>query len=99
MSLDVKKIKKAMIYWFSEAEGGRKKPPEGMEYYPTVELEDGSTWGLAVKFDRTNPAPDEMTDDCEVCFLFDHAPHHLLRSSAEFILCEGPHKVAAMVIR
>ena len=47
-------MKKAIIYWFSEEEGGRKKPPAGTEYYPTIELEDGSTWSLAIKFDRTN---------------------------------------------
>ena len=91
-------MKKAVIYWFSE-EGGRKKPPAGAEYYPTIELEDGSTWSLAIKFDRTNPTQNEMIDNCEVCFLFDHAPHHLLSSNAEFIICEGPHRVGAIVIR
>ena len=40
-----------------------------------------------------------MIDYCEVCFLFDHAPHYLLSSNAEFIICEGPHKVGAMVIK
>ncbi|MCI9188698.1 MAG: hypothetical protein HFH84_03555 [Lachnospiraceae bacterium] len=35
-------MKKAIIYWFSEAEGGRKKPPAGTGYYPTIVLEDGS---------------------------------------------------------
>lgn len=90
---------KAIIYWFSEEDGGRKKPPTGEEYYPTTELEDGSTWSLAIKLDRENPTHNAMIDNCEVCFLFDHAPHHLLRSSAEFILYEGPRKVGAMVIR
>ncbi len=92
-------MKKAVIYWFSEAEGGRKKPPTGAEYYPTVVLEDESTWSLAIKFDRTNLTNNEMIDNCEVCFLFEHAPQHLLKSNAEFILCEGPHKVAKMVIK
>lgn len=59
---------------------------------------DGSRWFLAVKFDRENPLQNEMEDNCEECFLFDSAPHHLLKSSAEFIICEGPHKVGAMVI-
>lgn len=92
-------MKKAVIYWFSEAGGGRKKPPTGTEYYPTIELEDGSTWSLAIKFDRTNPTDNEMIDNCEVSFLFEHAPNYLLISNAEFIICEGPHKVGAMVIR
>lgn len=92
-------MKKAVIYWFSEAEGGRKKPPTGTEYYPTVELEDESTWSLAIKFDRTNSTDNKMIDNCEVCFLFEHAPHHLLSSNAEFIICEGPHKVGKMVIK
>lgn len=92
-------MKKTIIYWFSEAEGGRKKPPTGTEYYPTIVLEDGSTWSLAIRFDRKNPTQNEMADDCEVCFLFEHAPHHLLSSNAEFIICEGPHKVGAIVIR
>ena len=56
-------MKKAIIFWFSEAEGGRGKPPAGEEYYPTKQS------------------------------------HHLLSSNAEFIICEGPHKVGAMVIR
>lgn len=92
-------MKKAVIYWFSEAEGGRKKPPTGTEYYPTIELEDESTWSLAIKFDRTNSSNNKMMDNCEVCFLFEHAPHHLLSSNAAFILCEGPHKVAKMIIK
>ncbi len=92
-------MKKAIIFWFSKEEGGRIKPPAGETYYPTIELEDGSTWSLAIRFDRQNSRQNEMIDDCEVCFLFEHAPHHLLSSNAEFILCEGPHKVAAMVIR
>ncbi len=92
-------MKKAIIYWFLEAEGGRTSPPAGTEYYPTIELEDGSVWSLAIKFDRTSPTENEMIDNCEVCFLFEHAPHHLLCSNAEFILCEGLHKVGAIVIR
>lgn len=91
-------LKKAIIYWFSEEEGGRKKPPAGTEYYPTTELVDGSTWSLAIKFERTNSGQDEMIDLCEVCFLFEHAPSHLLKSNAELFLFEGPHKVAKMVI-
>ena len=92
-------MKKAIIYWFSEEEGGRKKPPAGTAYYPTIELDDGSTWSLAVKFDRTNIVKNEMVDNCEVCFLFEHAPHYILKSNVEFIICEGPHKVGAMVIK
>lgn len=92
-------MKKAIIYWFSEEEGGKKKPPAGTEYYPTIELEDGSTWSLAIKFDRTNLEKNEMVDNCEVCFLFENAPHHILKSNTEFIICEGPHKVGAMVIK
>lgn len=91
-------MKKAVIYWFSEVEGGRKKPPTGTEYYPTIELEDESTWSLAIKFDKTNSTNNKMIDNCEVSFFFEHAPHHLLSSNAEFILCEGPHKVAKMII-
>lgn len=80
--------------------GGReKKPPTGTEYYPTIELEYESTWSLAIKFDRTNSTNNKMMDNCEVCFLFEHAPHHLLSSNAAFILCEGPHKVAKMIIK
>ncbi|MCM1560831.1 MAG: hypothetical protein NC123_15020 [Butyrivibrio sp.] len=92
-------MKRAIIYWFSEAEGGRKKPPTGTEYYPTIVLENGSTWSLAIRFDRKNPTQNEMADDCEVCFLFEDAPHHLLSSNAEFIIYEGSHKVGAIVIR
>ena len=92
-------MKKAIIYWLSKEDGGRINPPTGEEYYPTIELEDGITWSLAIKFERTNPRQNEMIDNCEVCFLFEHAPHHLLSSNTEFILCEGSHQVAAMVIR
>ncbi|MGE8036301.1 hypothetical protein [Lysinibacillus sp. NPDC093692] len=93
-------MKKAIIYWFSETEGGRKAPPKGTEYYPTTEiLDDGNIWSLAIKFDRTNPTQNKMIDNCEVCFLFDNAPQHLLSSNTELIICEGPHKVGKMIIK
>ena len=93
-------MKKAIIYWFSEAEGGRKVPPIGTVYYPTTDiLEDGNIWSLAIKFDRTNPIQDKMMDNCEVCFLFDNAPQHLLSSNAEIFICEGPHRVGKMIIK
>ena len=47
-------MKKAIIYWISEEEGGRKRPPIGTEYYPTIQMENGDTWSLAIRFDRTN---------------------------------------------
>ncbi len=92
-------MKKAIIYWISEEEGGRKRPPIGTEYYPTIQMKNGDTWSLAIRFDRTNVEQNEMKDNCEVGFLFDNAPYHLLKSSAEFIIYEGPHKVGVMVIR
>lgn len=93
-------MKKAIIYWISEEEGGgRKRPPIGTEYYPTIQMENGDTWSLAIRFDRTNVEQNEMKDNCEVGFLFDNAPYHLLKSGAEFIIYEGPHKVGVMVIR
>lgn len=39
-------MKKAIIYWISEEEGGRKRPPIGTEYYPTIQMENGDTWSL-----------------------------------------------------
>lgn len=36
-------MKKAIIYWISEEEGGRKRPPIGTEYYPTIQMENGDT--------------------------------------------------------
>lgn len=93
-------MKKAIIIWFPEEEGGRKQPPRGPGYYyPTTVLKDGSTWSLAIKLDKPDPKENEMIVNCEVGFLFEHAPNHLLRSSAEFIIYEGPNKVGAMVIR
>ena len=72
---------------------------KGAEYYPTIELEDGSVWSIAIKFDREHPIQNEMIDRCEVCFFFeDIAPTNLLKRNAEFIIYEGPHKVGAMVI-
>lgn len=92
-------MKKAMIFWFSEEDGGRKIPPKGAEYHPTIELEDGSVWSIGIKFDREHPTQNEMIDRCEVCFFFeDIAPTHLFKRNAEFIIYEGPHKVGAMVI-
>ena len=57
------------------------------------------TWSLAIKFDRTNLEKNEMVDNCEVCFLFENTQHHILKSNTEFIICEDPHKVGAMVIK
>lgn len=59
-------MKKAIIYWISEEEGGRKRPPIGTEYYPTIQMENGDTWSLAIRFDRTNVEQNEMKDNCEV---------------------------------
>lgn len=93
-------MKKAIIYWLPEAEGGRKYPPIGDEYYPNTEiLEDGSIWSLAIKFDRTNKTQNKMIDNCEVRFLFDDAPQNLLSSNAEIFICEGPHRVGRMIIK
>ena len=39
------------------------------------------TWSLAIKFDRTNLEKNEMVDNCEVCFLFENAQHHILKSN------------------
>lgn len=90
-----------MIYWFPEEESGKKElPPEGEYYYPIIILEDGSSWSFIIRLlDRVDTAPNERISNCEVCFMFEQAPQHLLRNSAEFILYEGPYKVAAMVIR
>ena len=93
-------LKKAIIYWFSEEEGGKKILPQGTEYYPHIELEDGGICSMAIRLlDTVETTKNERITNCEVTFLFDHAPQHLLRSSAEIILCEGRQKVAAMVIR
>ncbi|WP_107924718.1 hypothetical protein [Lysinibacillus parviboronicapiens] len=93
-------MKKAIIYWFSEAEGGRKARPTGTEYHLTTEiLEGGNIVSLSIKFDRANPTQNKMIDNCEGCFLFDHAPQHLLSSNAKLIICEGPHKVGKLVIK
>lgn len=92
-------MKKAIIFWLTEAEGGRKKPPMGAEYYPTIQLDDGSTWSVAIKFNRNIVKKDDMVDECEACFLFEHSPQHILESNAEFFIYEGPHKVGSMVIR
>ena len=67
--------------------------------YMDIQMENGDTWSLAIRFDRTNVEQNEMKDNCEVVFLFDNAPYHLLKSGAEFIIYEGPHKVGVMVIR
>ena len=53
-------MKKAIIYWISEEEGGRKRPPIGTEYYPTIQMENGDTWSLAIRFDRTNVEQNEF---------------------------------------
>ena len=92
-------MKKAIIYWISEEEGGRKRTPIGTEYYPTIQMKNVDTWSLAIRFDRTNVEKNEMKDNCEVGFLFDNAQYNLLKSSAGFIIYEGPHKIGVMVIR
>lgn len=86
------KSKEAMIYWFSEAEGGRKESPAEEKYYPTIELEDGSTPKLVIKFDRKNPTQDKMSDNCRVDYVLHHTKYPVLSSNTEFIICDEIRK-------
>lgn len=86
------KSKEAVIYWFSEAEGGKAEPPAKEEYTSVLPLEDGKTCYLHIKFDRKNPTQDKMTDNGRVCVLFNNSLNYLLSSNAEYIIYEESHK-------
>ena len=91
--------KEAVIYWFSEAEGGRKEPPAKGDYCPTIELEDGSTEILVIKFDRKNPTQDKMSDKCRVDYLLHRKTAPALTSNTELIICDEIRKGSKKILQ
>lgn len=91
--------KEAVIYWFSEAEGGRKEPPVEGEYCPTIELEDGSTQKFSIKFDRRNHTQDKMSDNCRVDYLLHYTKNPVLSSNTEFIICDEIRKGSKKILQ
>lgn len=91
--------KEAVIYWLSEAEGGRKTLPAEEKYYPTIELEDGSTEMLVVIFDRKNPAQDKMSDHCRVDYVLHRKTNPALTSNTELVLCDEIRKGSKKVLQ
>lgn len=86
------KSKEAVIYWFSEAEGGKAEPPAKEDYTSVIQLEEGKTCYLHIKFDRKDPAQDKMTDTGRVRILFNDSLNHLLSSNAEYTIYEESRK-------
>ena len=93
------KSKEAVIYWLSEAEGGRKEPPAEEKYYPTIELEDGSTQKLSVKFDRKSPTQDKMLNNCRVDYVLRYAKNPVLSSNMEFIIYDEIRKGSKKILQ
>ena len=90
--------KKAKIYWRNRTEGGRTKPPSGLQYVTVARFEDEKdkwpeeAWSLVLEFDTL---PDEsLISVATVSFLVEDAPHHLLHVGSRFELFEG-HKCVA----
>lgn len=84
--------RKAVIEWLPPSAGGLKNPPAEGEYYAVIQPEDESCCSLHIQFDRTNPGPDKMTDQCRVCILWKNTLDYLLDSGKEHILYSETQK-------
>ena len=91
--------KEAVIYWLSEAEGGRKEPPAEDTYTAVIEQEDGSTWPLTIVFDRKNPTQDKMSSNCRVDYVLHHKNNPPLTSNTELIIYEESRKKGKTVLQ
>lgn len=95
-------VRRAEIRWRPKERGGRGRPPsgEGPQPYATVvrflDVDDiwppTVAWTLVVRRVKLLDGPPAWLAD--VHFLAEDAPHHLLRSKAEFALYEGGRCVA-----
>ncbi len=88
-----------MVYWLSEAEGGRKEFPAAEEYCPTIELEDGSAQKLVIKLDRKNPAQDKMSDNCRVDYVLHHTKNPALSSHIELMIYDEIRKGSKKILQ
>jgi hypothetical protein len=93
--------KKAIIEWISKDQGGREKPPLGVDippYSTVVRFADepwppvNGSWSLVVI--KNDQASAECRWVAEVHFLVNEAPHDSLRNGRVFELYEGNKCVA-----
>ena len=89
----------AHIHWLTESEGGRRCPASGGARYITVaRFEDEKekypeeAWSLVVENIESLDTDGQTV--CDVRFLVDDAPDHLLHEGSVFELYEGRNMVA-----
>lgn len=88
----------AKIYWVPEAEGGRKRPPQGSRYSTVARFANQANqwpqeaWSLVAEF--TEAGNNLFCREAKIQFLSDAAPVDLLQPGNQFELLEGRRVVA-----
>lgn len=86
------------IHFLTKEEGGRQHPPTDLEYRPTTYIAqlEQPHWSIVITFDEPMKEG-EYSALCQVRFLFDHAPHHILDELKEMEVYEGAKIVGKIV--
>lgn len=86
--------KEGKIHWLKIEEGGLKAPPTQDVCYAVTCLPqiNPSWWSIKIFLLE----PNEYISDCEVSFLFEHAPHDILELIDYLDVYDGPRKVATI---
>jgi len=88
------------IYWFTQAEGGRKDPPTGSTYSTVAKFDaikdrwPEEAWSVVIKFDLLAGSDKINETSGKLRFLSEEAPINLLYPGSKFELFEGKRRVA-----
>ena len=96
--LVMQKQRAGIIHFLTQEEGGRQHPPICKVYYPTTHIAqlEQPHWSIVITFDEPMKEG-EYSALCQVRFLFDHAPHHILKELKEMEVYEGAKIVGKIV--
>ena len=91
-------MRQSVIYWLKPDEGGRKTLPTSTTYYGTTNMDNklSEFWSVVIQFDKPLKI-NEYISPCKVSFLVDNAPNYILDEITEFVIYEGPKKVARII--
>lgn len=89
------KYVKVYIEWLNKGISKSEVPPEGIRFCPQIRFDDEKNkdpnWTAEIIIRRWG---DNSSCFAELRYLFDKAPHHLLKQGKTFIIFDGPNKIA-----
>ena len=81
--------KEATVYWLTEEEAGKNTASGKRKYNAVIQLDDGNTCGLFMRFDKTDSVQNSLTSKCRVDnYLHYKNQDDLLYSGAEYTIYE-----------